>query len=159
MPAKKKAAAKKVVARKKSAKKAAPSLIRRSAAYKAGLKLRKKVVGPNYVKRSLKNVDDLNFDFQEVVTGIAWGQIWTRKGLSLRDRSLLTLAFCIALNRPHEIEIHLRGAIRNGVTRTELRELLLHSFVYCGGPAAMDAIRTVRETIGDIEREEGKRRR
>lgn len=150
-------ATKKKAAAKKSTISVASQNVRRTAAYQAGLRLRKKVVGPDYVARSLKNVDDLNFDFQSMVTSLAWGQVWSRKGLSLRDRSMLTLAFCIALNRPHEIEIHLRGAMRNGVTRVELRELLLHSFIYCGGPAAMDAIRTVRETIAQIERVEGKR--
>ena len=150
---------KKKVAAKRSARPTTASSARRTAAYQTGLKLRKKVVGPDYVARSIKSADDLNRDFQDMVTGMAWGTVWTRKGLSLRDRSMLTLAFCIALNRPHEIVIHLRGAIRNGVTRTELRELLIHSFIYCGGPAAMDAIRTVREALPEIERSEGKRRR
>jgi 4-carboxymuconolactone decarboxylase len=74
-------------------------------------------------------------------------------GLSLRDRSLATLAMCIALNRPEELKIHLRGAVRNGVTRAEIRELLLHSFLYCGGPAALDAYRVVREALPKLEAE------
>ena len=79
------------------------------------------------------------------------GTVWTRPGLSLRDRSLMTLSMCIALNRPAEIKIHLRGAIRNGVTRDEVRELILHSFLYCGGPAALDAYKAVRDELPIIE--------
>ena len=122
-----------------------------SAAYKAGLAMRAKVLGPDYVQKAFDNANDLNMPFQEVATEFAWGSVWTRPGLSLRDRSLATLSMCIALNRPAELRIHLRGAIRNGITRTELRELLLHSFLYCGGPAALDAYKAVREELPLIE--------
>jgi 4-carboxymuconolactone decarboxylase len=122
-----------------------------SAAYQAGLAMRSKVLGPDYVQKAFDNANDLNMPFQEVATEFAWGSVWTRPGLSLRDRSLATLSMCIALNRPAELRIHLRGAIRNGVTRTELRELLLHSFLYCGGPAALDAYKAVREELPLIE--------
>jgi 4-carboxymuconolactone decarboxylase len=120
-------------------------------AYKAGLAMRKKVLGDDYVDRAFKNADDLNMPFQELATEFAWGSVWTRPGFSLRDRSLATLSMCIALNRPAELKIHLRGAIRNGVTRTELRELILHSFLYCGGPAALDAYKAVRDELPLIE--------
>jgi len=119
----------------------------RSAAYKAGLAMRSKVLGEDYVARSFENATDLNMPFQELATEFAWGSVWTRPGLSLRDRSLATLSMCIALNRPAEIKIHLRGAIRNGVTQVELRELILHSFLYCGGPAALDAYKAVRDEL------------
>lgn len=122
-----------------------------SAAYKAGLAMRAQVLGPDYVQKAFDNANDLNMPFQEVATEFAWGSVWTRPGLSLRDRSLATLSMCIALNRPAELRIHLRGAIRNGITRTELRELLLHSFLYCGGPAALDAYKAVREELPLIE--------
>jgi len=122
-----------------------------SAAYQAGLAMRAKVLGPDYVQQAFDNANDLNMPFQEVATEFAWGSVWTRPGLSLRDRSLATLSMCIALNRPAELRIHLRGAIRNGITRTELRELLLHSFLYCGGPAALDAYKAVREELPLIE--------
>ena len=123
----------------------------KSAAYQAGLAMRKKVLGDDYVERSFNNADDLNMPFQELATEFAWGSVWTRPGLTLRERSLATLSMCIALNRPAEIKIHLRGAIRNGVTRTELRELILHSFLYCGGPAALDAYKAVRDELPLIE--------
>ncbi len=89
--------------------------------------------------------------FQEMSTEFAWGNVWTRPGLSLRDRSLVTLAQCIALNRPNEIKIHLRGALRNGVTKTEIRELCLHSFCYCGGPASLDAFHHVQAFLPEVE--------
>ena len=83
----------------------------------------------------------------------AWGVVWNRKGLSLRDRSLVTLAQCIALNRPNEIRIHLRGALRNGISKTELREICLHSFLYCGGPASLDAFHVIKEALPELEAE------
>ena len=123
----------------------------RSAAFKAGLATRKAVLGPDYVDRAFANADDLGMPFQDLATEFAWGTVWTRPGLTLKERSLLTLAMCIALNRPNEIRIHLRGAVRNGVSREQIRELLLHSFLYCGGPAALDATHVVRTALPEIE--------
>lgn len=128
----------------------------RSQAFLDGVAMRSKVLGPDYVERSFKKADDLNMPFQEIATEMAWGKVWTRPGFTLRERSLLTLAMCIALNRPNEIRIHLRGAIRNGATRGDIRELILHSFLYCGGPAALDAYKTVREEWPEIEAVEKK---
>lgn len=125
--------------------------MKKSAAYEAGLAMRKKVLGPDYVEQTLKNADELLLPFQELLTEFAWGSVWTRPGLTLKSRSMLTLAMCIALNRPHEIKLHLRGALRNGCTRTEIRELLLHSFIYCGGPAAVDAFNVIRTALPEIE--------
>jgi len=119
--------------------------------FKAGLAMRKKVLGADYVERAIANADFLGMPFQEVATEMAWGKVWTRPGLDLASRSLVTLAMCIALNRPNEIKIHLRGAIRNGVTLLQIRELLLHSFMYCGGPAALDACATVRAALPEIQ--------
>lgn len=123
----------------------------RSAAFEAGLATRKAVLGPDYVDNAFANADDLCMPFQELSTEFAWGTVWNRPGLTLRERSLLTLAMCIALNRPNEIRIHLRGAVRNGVKREQIRELLLHSFLYCGGPAALDATHVVRSALPEIE--------
>lgn len=128
----------------------------RSQAFHDGVAMRSKVLGPDYVAGAFRKADDINAPFQEIATEMAWGKVWTRPGLTLRERSMLTLAFCIALNRPNEIRIHLRGAIRNGVTRVEVRELILHSFLYCGGPAALDAYKTVREAWPEIEAVEKK---
>ena len=123
----------------------------KSKTWRAGLAMRKRVLGPDYVKRQFKGPDDFSAPFQQVATEYAWGAVWTRPGLSLRDRSLVTLAQCIALNRPNEIKIHLRGAVRNGVTRTELQELCLHSFLYCGGPASLDAFHVIGAALPEIE--------
>lgn len=123
----------------------------KSKAFKAGLAMRKRVLGADYVERAFKSADDFIDLFQEYATEFAWGTVWTRPGLSLRDRSLVTLAQCIALNRPDEIRVHLRGAIRNGVTKAEIRELCLHSFLYCGGPASRDAFHVIKDTLPGIE--------
>lgn len=133
-----------------------------SKAFKAGIATRSKVLGAEYVANAFRNADQFSAPFQELATEFAWGMVWPRPGLSLRDRSLVTLAQCIALNRPNEIRIHLRGAVRNGITRTELRELCLHSFLYCGGPASLDAFHVMKEALPAIEREarrESRRRR
>jgi 4-carboxymuconolactone decarboxylase len=128
-------------------------------AFRAGLAMRKKVLGLDYVKRQFKGLDDFSALFQQFATEYAWGTVWTRPGLSLRDRSLITLAQCIALNRPNEIRVHLRGAVRNGVTRRELQELCLHSLVYCGGPAARDAFHGIAAALPEIEAQERAQKR
>ena len=122
-----------------------------SKAFKTGLATRKKVLGPDYVQSQFQDPDDFAAPFQQFATECAWGKVWSRPGLSLRDRSLVTLAQCIALNRPNEIKIHLRGAVRNGVTRSELQELCLHSLLYCGGPASLDAFHVIKATLPKIE--------
>ena len=128
----------------------------RSKQFKAGLALRKRVVGPDYVSASLKNTEDFWMPFQELITEHGWGAVWTRPGLPLKTRSMLTLAFCIALNRPNEIKIHLRGAIRNGMTPLEIREMIIHAFLYCGGPASLDAFHVVKNALPEILAKEGK---
>lgn len=119
--------------------------------FDTGLKIRKSVLGAAHVERSLSEADDFTRDLQQVVTGFAWGEVWSRPGLSLRERSLVTLAFLTALNRPHELEIHLGGALNNGCTKEQIREVLLQSAVYCGFPAAVDAFRIARRVFQDRE--------
>jgi len=115
--------------------------------------MRSHVLGPDYVQRAFETADDLSQPFQELATEFAWGSVWTREGLTLRERSLMTLAMCIALNRPRELQIHLRGALRNGVERELLSEILLHAFLYCGGPACIDAMHAMREVLPTLEKE------
>ena len=122
-----------------------------SKAFKAGLATRRRVLGPDYVRKQFQDPGDFAAPFQQFGTECAWGKVWSRPGLSLRDRSLVTLAQCIALNRPNEIKVHLRGAVRNGITRAELQELCLHSFVYCGGPASLDAFHVIKATLPEID--------
>ncbi|HYC14791.1 MAG TPA: carboxymuconolactone decarboxylase family protein [Stellaceae bacterium] len=119
--------------------------------FDAGLKMRMKVLGEAHVKRSLADVDDFNRDLQQLVTGFGWGQIWTRPGLALRERSILNLGMLTALNRPHEFKVHVRGALNNGVTREEIREVLLQTALYCGFPAAIEAFRLAREVFKELD--------
>lgn len=120
-------------------------------AYERGLATRRQVLGDEYVDRALANADHFAGPLQELVTGFAWGTVWQRPGLELAERSLLTVAMLVALNRPHELKIHLRGAHNNGVPRDKIRECLLHAAVYCGMPAAVDAFRVAREVFAEID--------
>lgn len=123
--------------------------------FDTGLKIRKSVLGAAHVERSLSEVDDFNRDLQQLVTGFAWGEVWSRPGLALRERSLLTLAFLTALNRPHELETHLNGALNNGCTKEQIREVFLQAGVYCGFPAAVDAFRIARRVFKEREAKPG----
>jgi 4-carboxymuconolactone decarboxylase len=114
-----------------------------------GLAIRKEVLGEEYVARALEGVDDFNRDFQTLVTEYCWGGTWGREGLSRRQRSLNNLCILAALNRPHEFELHFRGALRNGCTREELRETLIQIAVYCGIPAGVEAFRIARRVLED----------
>lgn len=118
--------------------------------YDSGLQIRRAVLGSEYVDDALARADDFTRPLQELVTTYAWGEVWGRPELDRRTRSMLNLAMLTALNRPHELRIHVRGAITNGVTVTEIREILLHAAVYCGVPAAVDAFRTAREVLSEM---------
>ena len=115
--------------------------------FEKGLKVRREVLGPEYVDAALKNADDFNRPLQELVTRYCWGEVWTRPTLDRKTRSIMNLAMISALNRPHELKLHVRGAIRNGLTKDEIREVLLQVAIYCGVPAAVDAFRVAREAI------------
>jgi len=114
-----------------------------------GLAVRKDVLGAQYVEHSIKNADDFNRPLQELVTEYCWGAIWTREGLPRKTRSMLNLAMLATLNRPHELELHIRGAIRNGCTRDEIREVLLQVAIYAGIPAGVDSFRTARKVFAE----------
>jgi len=119
--------------------------------YEEGLAVRKAVLGDEYVDKSLRSADDFTRPMQDLVTEYCWGEIWTRPGLDRRTRSFLNLAMLTALNRPHEIKLHVRGALNNGLTRKELMEVFLQSAIYCGVPAALDAMRTAKEVFAEID--------
>ncbi|MEK0428915.1 MAG: hypothetical protein RL618_1821 [Pseudomonadota bacterium] len=119
-------------------------------AFDKGLATRRAVLGAEYVDNSLKNADDFNMPMQELVTEYCWNEIWNRPGLDRRTRSFLNLAMLIALNRPHELKLHVRGAINNGLTKEEIREVFLQAAIYCGVPAAIDAFRTAKEVFKDM---------
>ncbi|HEU0199155.1 MAG TPA: 4-carboxymuconolactone decarboxylase [Burkholderiaceae bacterium] len=115
-----------------------------------GLQTRREVLGADYVDAAIRNADDFNRPLQEYITQYCWGDVWNRPGLDRRTRSLLNLAMITALNRPHELKLHVRGAINNGVTKDEIREVFLHAAVYCGAPAAMDSFRVAKEAFKEL---------
>jgi 4-carboxymuconolactone decarboxylase len=116
-----------------------------------GMKVRRSVLGDAHVDRSVANLNEFNRDFQDFITRYAWGEIWSRPGLPLHTRSLITLATMVALNREEEFKMHLRGACNNGVTRAEIEEVLLHSALYCGLPAANSAFQWAQEVFQSMD--------
>ena len=117
--------------------------------YDKGLEVRKAVLGAEYVETSIKNADDFNRPLQELVTEYCWGAVWTREGLPRKTRSMLNIAMLATLNRPHELELHLRGALRNGCTKDEIREILLQVAIYAGVPAGVDSFRIARKVFAE----------
>ena len=117
--------------------------------FQRGLAVRRAVLGAEYVDRALAEADEFTRPLQELVTEYCWGEIWTRPGLPRKTRSLLNIGMLVALNRPHELKLHLRGARRNGCTQAEIMEVLLQAAIYCGVPAAVDSFRIAREVFAD----------
>lgn len=118
--------------------------------FEKGLKTRREVLGEDYVNASLKNADSFNQAMQELVTQYCWGDIWNRPGLDRRTRSFLNLSMLTALNRPHEIKLHVRGAINNGLSKDEISEVFLQTAIYCGVPAAIDSFRVAKEVFREM---------
>jgi 4-carboxymuconolactone decarboxylase len=127
------------------------------ALFDKGLKTRREVLGAEYVDTSIKNATDFNIDMQELVTQYCWGDVWNRPGLERKTRSLLNLAMITALNRPHELKLHVRGAINNGVTQEEIKEVFLQAAIYCGVPASIDSFRVAAEVFKEMEIQESKK--
>lgn len=119
--------------------------------FEKGLKIRKEVLGEEYVEKALSSADEFNRPMQELVTEYCWGSIWTRDGLPRKTRSLINLAMLTALNRPHEVKAHVRGALNNGCTREEIMETFLQAAVYCGVPAGIDSFRTARAVFAELD--------
>lgn len=126
--------------------------------HERGLKLRRAVLGGAHVERALRARTPLDAEFQDLITRYAWGEIWTRRGLPRRTRSLVTLAAMVALNRGDELRLHLRAALRNGVTREQIKEVLLQMAVYCGVPAANAAFHVAGEVLAEREAKRPRRR-
>jgi 4-carboxymuconolactone decarboxylase len=124
--------------------------------YKQGMKIRRAVLGDQYVDRAVATTTDFNRDFQDFISRNAWGEIWTRPGLPRHTRSLLTLAMMVALNRGDEFRMHVKAAFNNGVTRDQIKEVLLQSAVYCGVPAANSAFHIAAEVFDEVD---GKKKR
>ena len=120
--------------------------------YEQGMKVRRDVLGDAHVDASLKDRNEFNEAFQDLITRYAWGEIWSRPGLPRQTRSMLTLAMMVALNRPDELRMHLLAALNNGVTREEIREVLLQTAIYCGAPAANSAFHLAQEVFEQVEK-------
>jgi 4-carboxymuconolactone decarboxylase len=121
------------------------------ATYDKGMQIRRAVLGDDYVDKATANIDDFTEDIQKMVTTYCWGEIWGREGLDRRTRSIINLAMISALNRPHELAAHLRGALNNGLTRAEIKEILLQVGIYAGVPAMVDSFRIAKQVLGEID--------
>ena len=117
--------------------------------FQKGLKVRKEVLGAEHVQRSLDTADDFTAPLQKLVTEWCWGEIWNRPGLDRRTRSIINLAMLSALNRPHEVRLHVLGALNNGLSQDEILEILLQVAIYCGVPAALDSMKVAKEVFAE----------
>ena len=121
-----------------------------NADFEAGMQVRRDVLGAEHVERSMANASEFAMPMQELVTEFCWGRVWTRPGLDRRTRSLLNLGMLTALNRMHEFGVHVRGAVNNGCTVDEIREVLLQTAVYCGVPAALESFRVAERVLAEL---------
>ncbi|MCQ8896116.1 carboxymuconolactone decarboxylase family protein [Limnobacter humi] len=121
--------------------------------YEAGKAMRTRTLGQAYVSNAVSNPNDFAAPLQDLVTAHAWGTVWTRDGLEPKLRSIATVSMLMALNRPNELKLHMRGALNNGVTPEQLRELIIHASVYCGFPAAMDSMRQAKAVLEELAAE------
>jgi 4-carboxymuconolactone decarboxylase len=119
--------------------------------YERGLKNRREVLGAEYVDNAIATADDFSRPLQELVTEYCWGAVWDRPGLDRKTRSIINLAMLSALNRPHELKLHIKGALNNGLSKAEIGEVLLQTAVYCGVPAAVDSFRSAREVFAQLD--------
>ena len=120
--------------------------------YEQGMKVRRAVLGDTHVDTAQKDRNEFNEEFQDLITRYAWGEIWTRPGLTRQTRSMITLGMMVALNRSDELRMHLRAALNNGVTRDEIKEVLLQTAIYCGVPAANSAFQLTREVFSESQK-------
>ena len=120
--------------------------------YETGLRVRKEVLGAEFVERSLSGATDFNRHFQELVTEYCWGEVWGSEVLPRKTRSMLNLAMISILNRPHELRVHIKGALVNGVTRDEIREIFMQVAIYAGVPAGVDSFRIAREVFAELDK-------
>jgi len=119
--------------------------------FEKGLQIRREVLGAKHVDASMSQADDFSRPLQELVTEYCWGVVWSRPGLDRKTRSLINVAMLTALNRPHEVKLHLRGALNNGCSKNDIMEVLLQTAIYCGVPAAIDSLRVAKEFFQEVE--------
>lgn len=119
--------------------------------WQTGDKIRREVLGDKHVDRSVANADPFAEVIQDYVTRIGWGEVWARDGLDRKSRSILNLGMLTALGRDHELKVHIKGALRNGVTKDEIAEIFLQAGLYCGAPAALESFRLAREVFAEVD--------
>lgn len=119
--------------------------------FERGLAIRKDVLGKEFVEKSFASADEFNLPMQELTTEYCWGYVWGREELPRKTRSMLNLAMIAALNRPHELKMHIKGALKNGVSKTEIREIFLQVAIYAGVPAGVDSFRIAREAFAELD--------
>lgn len=122
--------------------------------FEKGLQVRREVLGAEYVDKSVQSVDAFMIPLQKLITEYCWGDVWSRPGLDRRLRSVINLAMISALNRPNELKLHVLGALKNGVTKEEIQEIMLQVTIYCGVPAGLDSTKIAKEVIGKFEAEQ-----
>jgi 4-carboxymuconolactone decarboxylase len=118
--------------------------------FEKGLSIRRDVLGADFVDKAIASADDFNRPLQELVTQYCWGEVWGRPGLDRKTRSIMNLAMLSALNRPHEVKMHIKGALNNGLTKDDIKEVFLQVAIYCGVPAAVDSFRIAREVFQEL---------
>ena len=120
--------------------------------FEKGISKRRKVLGNEYVDKALASADEFGADLQKLITEYAWGEVWNKESLTDKERSMINLGMIAALNRPHELKLHIKGALNNGLTKDQIRDIFLQVTVYCGAPAGIDSMRLAREVFAEIDK-------
>ena len=119
--------------------------------FEKGIAKRRKVLGNEYVDKALASADEFGADLQKLITEYAWGEVWNKESMTDKERSMVNLGMIAALNRPHELKLHIKGALNNGLTKDQIRDIFLQVTVYCGAPAGIDSMRLAREAFAEID--------
>ena len=120
--------------------------------YKKGIIKRRKVLGDKYVDKALATADEFGADLQKLITEYAWGEVWNKESITDKERSLINLGMIAALNRPHELKLHIKGALNNGISQEQIKDVFLQVTIYCGAPAGIDSMRLAREVFEEIKK-------
>ena len=120
--------------------------------FEKGILKRRKVLGDEYVDKALASADEFGADLQKLITEYAWGEVWNKQSISDKERSLINLGMIAALNRPHELKLHIKGALNNGISQEQIKDVFLQVTIYCGAPAGIDSMRLAREVFEEIKK-------